>query len=193
VPDNTCRLFIALSIPESIKDSILSAQSELRAALPGKAIGWTKREQFHVTLKFMGRVEVLRIEDLVRALQGACDGFGGLRLRAGGIGMFPNTSRPRVVWAKVLDGQARLPALHRLVENASSPFTDEEADRAFTGHVTIGRCKAIARSGIVTLAALASGMERRSFGDWTADGIEVVRSELAPGGSRHTTLAVVRL
>jgi len=40
---------------------------------------------------------------------------------------------------------------------------------------------------------MAVEMEHRLFGDWQADAVEIVRSELGPGGSRHTVLAALSL
>jgi 2'-5' RNA ligase len=43
------------------------------------------------------------------------------------------------------------------------------------------------------LAAHAQTVKDRTFGEWTAHEIEIIRSELSPGGARHTTLAAIRL
>jgi len=43
------------------------------------------------------------------------------------------------------------------------------------------------------LAAVTRGIEPRVFGEGSADTIEIIRSELASGGSRYTTLAAVPL
>ena len=186
-------MFVAVPLPEPVKDSIERAQRELRSALPETSVRWTKRDQFHVTLRFLGDVESLQVDDLIRSVRGACGGLGALELRAAGIGMFPNPHRPRVVWAHVDDRQERLASLQRAVEHASAAFTSEKPERTFTGHVTLGRCRTIGRGEAAKLLTLATSMERRLFGEWTADSIEIVRSELGPGGSRHTTLAVVPL
>ncbi len=36
-------------------------------------------------------------------------------------------------------------------------------------------------------------MENRLFGEWTAREIELIRSELLPGGARYTSLAACQL
>lgn len=187
------RLFIAVRPSERVKDDILKAQAELRTAVPEGAVTWTRREQLHVTLKFLGNVDAGRIDDLIRAAEHACDAFSPLALAAAGIGMFPNARRPRVIWTSVLERRDRLSALQQAVERAAGPFTREPAERRFTGHVTLGRCKAIDRRGAAALGALAQGMENRSFGEWIADSIEIVRSEPGSGGSRYTTLAAAGL
>jgi 2'-5' RNA ligase len=193
VRPETHRIFIAVPIPEPVKDALERVQAELRRALAPRSVRWSRRDQLHVTLRFLGNVESQQVDELIRSVRHACEAFGVLQLRAFRIGMFPSPNRPRVLWTGVADQGHRLAALQRRVEEASAAFTHEKPEPAFVGHVTLGRCKAITRRDASTLGALAVSMERRSFGDWAADRVEIIRSELGAGGSRHTTLAAAIL
>ena len=97
----------------------------------------------------------------MNSVRGACEGFEVLQLRAEQIGCCPNLSHPRVVWARVHDGQERLPLLQRAVETATAGFTSERPEGTFTGHVTLGRCQAINRRQAELLAKLASACVNR--------------------------------
>ena len=141
----TYRVFIAISLPEHVKDEIERAREQLRSALPGKCVRWARREQFHLTLKFLGNVESRRLEALTASIRSACAGFGVLQLRAGQIGFFPDAHHPRVVWTRVRDGRGWLPSLQRAVETAAAGFTSEAPEPAFTVHVTLGRFRMIKR------------------------------------------------
>jgi 2'-5' RNA ligase len=187
------RLFVAVALPEGVKDRIQDAQAELRRVLPGSNVRWSRREQFHLTLRFLGDVEAGRVEALGEALRGACRGFPPLRLRAEGIGCFPDVRRPRVLWAGVLDETQQLGRLQAAVEHASHEFTTEEKEEHFTGHVTLARIKGINRNEAESLAQAAAGVKNRPFGEWTAYKIELVRSELLPQGARHTSVAEMAL
>jgi 2'-5' RNA ligase len=187
------RLFIAISLPEVIKDEIETAQGELRRALPGDDLRWTKREQFHLTLKFLGNVSVNRTEALIRSVQEACENHPAMRLCAGRIGFFPHLRSPRVIWAWVHDREDLLPKLQSAIELAVRDFTTGAAEEKFTGHVTLGRAKNIGRPQAEILAKLAGGMSERFFGEWTASKIEIIRSQLSSDGARYATLAVVAL
>jgi len=186
-------VFIAISPPDEVKDELEKAQAAWRVALPQEGVRWTKRGQFHLTLTFLGDVESSRLEALVSSVRRACGGFGVLQLRVGRIGFFPDRRHPRVIWAEVLDVPQRLPLLQRTVEAATARFTSQERERTFTGHVTLGRCKGIARPEVKTLTALTTEIAPRGFGEWSADNIEIIRSELASDGSRYRILAVVPL
>jgi RNA 2',3'-cyclic 3'-phosphodiesterase len=189
---NAFRLFVALPLPEAVRRSILAAQGELRAAVPEGSVRWTKPDQLHVTLRFLGDVDAERVDELIASVQGACGHGGTIELQAGGLGVFPNRHRPRVLWTGIADRSGRLAALQRAVEAASAAFTTEKPEPAFTAHVTLGRCKTLNRKEIARLRTLMDE-KPRSFGRWTADSVQIFRSELGPGGSRHSLLAAVPL
>jgi RNA 2',3'-cyclic 3'-phosphodiesterase len=187
------RVFVAIVLPETVKDAIEDVQGELRSALPAASMRWTRREQFHLTLRFLGAVDVSQIERLNESVREACSGVGELQLTAAGLGVFPGVRRPRVVWAGIDDRGGRLAILQREIETATHAFTAEPPEDRFTGHVTLARCREINRGESATLAGLVGRMASRSFGSWTASEVDVIRSETLPSGSRYTTLARVRL
>jgi len=187
------RLFIAVTIPEVVKAKIEEAQAALRQALSERAARWTRREQFHLTLRFLGGVEAARVEALGEAIRSACRGFGALQLRAERVGFFPDLRFPRVVWVGVRDPAEQLPRLQAAVEVATQDYTTEAKEERFTGHVTLARIKGITRPEAEALGQAAAGLTERHFGQWTAHQVELMRSELLPQGARHSTLASIAL
>lgn len=189
----TWRLFIAIRLPDGVKDELEKVQRELRHGLPQKAVRWTTRERFHLTLKFLGNVDAEKIPGLIDALREVCVSCPPLNLRAERIGFFPDIRFPRVIWAWVHDDKELLPKLQALIEAAVVGFTAEKAEEKFTGHVTLGRAKGIKRPEAEILGKLALGMVDHLFGEWTAENIELIRSELSSAGSRYTTLSEIPL
>lgn len=187
------RLFIALPIPEPVKAEIERVQSDLRRALPRRCARWTKCEQFHLTLKFLGNIETRRVPELADAVSAACRAFPALKMRAERIGCFPDLRFPRVVWVWVHDAAEQLPVLQKAIEQAVAEFTESKAEKNFTGHVTIGRTHAIKRRQAEVLARLAHSLTERYFGEWTADKVELLRSDLSSTGAVHSVLAVFPL
>src|SRR5580765_747433 len=157
------RLFIAIALPEPVRHAIEKAQDGLRAALPERSIRWTRSDQFHLTLRFLGGVEAQRLEPLSDAVRRACAGAGVLQLRAARMGMFPGPRRPRVVWTGVDDTDGRLAELQRSIEAVTNGLKDEPPQAKFTGHVTLARC------------------------------VDIIRSHPEPQGSIYTTLATIEL
>jgi 2'-5' RNA ligase len=187
------RLFVALSVPEEVKTEVRKAQAELRRSIGQAKVTWTRREQFHLTLKFLGNVQAERVGELVEAIRAACSGFAPLRLRAEGVGCFPDLRSPRVVWLGVREAQEALPPLQRAIQTASANFTSQEREERFSGHLTLGRIKGIGRPEAESLARQAKAMAEKLFGQWTADGVQIMRSELSPQGATHTVLATIAL
>jgi 2'-5' RNA ligase len=187
------RLFVAVTVPEGVKRKLEETQAELRRAAPERGVRWARREQFHLTLRFLGDVEAARVEGLAEAIRGACRGFGAVHLQAERVGFFPDARYPRVVWVGVQDQAEQLPRLQAVVERATEAFTTEKKDERFTGHLTLARIKGIRREEAEVLGQAAAGMADRRFGQWTAYQIELLRSELLPEGAQHTTVATIAL
>jgi 2'-5' RNA ligase len=187
------RLFIAVAIPEGVRAKMAEAQAELRRALPERTVRWTRSQQFHLTLRFLGNVAVARVEALTEATRAACRGFGALHLCAWQVGFFPDLRYPRVVWVGVQDQAQQLPRLQQAVETATEAFTTEQKEERFAGHVTLARIKSIKRHEADALGQAATGVADRLFGRWTAYQIELVRSEILPQGAQYTTLASIAL
>jgi RNA 2',3'-cyclic 3'-phosphodiesterase len=187
--NETMRLFVALTVPEAVKEAIVKAQAELRRAAPEGQVRWSRRDQLHVTLRFLGDVEPGRVGALTEALQACGHEFAPLHLRAEGLGFFPDARRPRVVWVGAQDAKDQLRELQRAVQAATAPFTAEKPEERFAGHVTLGRIKGLRRPDAEALAAAVTRAAQRQFGQWVANEIEIIRSELSPQGAQYTTLA----
>ena len=187
------RLFIAIPIPELVRDEILRVQLEMQPLAPRGTVRWTRPDQFHLTLRFLGDVPVAGLEKLKESVNAVCRSVRPLQLCAGGVGFFPNPHSPRVVWVGIDDQAGLLVELQKRIEAAVRPFTAEPGEKNFSGHVTLGRLKNLKPPDARKLAAHAQTVQDRTFGEWTADEIEIIRSELSPAGACHTSLATFRL
>src|SRR6266568_1048393 len=187
------RLFVALMIPEEVKTEMERVQVELGRGLAAGRVRWARRGQFHLTLRFLGNVEAQRVGQLIEAVRGACQGFPALLLRAQGVDFFPDLRFPRVIWIGVRDEQDGLERLQLTVQNSARDFTTQEPEERFTGHVTLGRVKGIKREETKTVTKLAATLASRSFGQWTADKLQIMRSELSSEAAHHTVLATLLL
>ena len=187
------RLFLALTVPEDVKSAIERAQKELRSAVSEGLVRWTRREQFHLTLRFLGNVAAERLRALQDSTRKACAGFGPFQARAQHLGFFPERGLPRVVWVGIQDREARLLELQRLLQDTMIEFSAEAPEKTFTGHVTLGRIKKIRRPQAEALTSAVASLRERVFGEWTVSTVELMRSELSSAGALHTTLATLPL
>ena len=187
------RLFVAIPIPEPVRDEIIRVQQELQPLVSRDVARWARSDQFHLTLRFLGDVPADGVEDLKKSAGAVCRNARPLSLRAEGVGFFPNPRSPRVIWVGINDRAGRLVDLQQQVETAVGPFSPEPGEKNFTGHATLGRLKNPRPADIRDLASRAQSLEKRLFGEWTAHEIEIIRSELSPAGAHYTSLAAFRL
>jgi len=185
------RLFVAIPMPEAVRNEVIRVQQEMQRLVLRDAVRWTKPEQFHLTLRFLGDFPVERVAALQEAINAVCTDVPALHLRAQGAGFFPNARSPRVIWVGVNDNEGRLVDLQKKMEGAVQPFTQEPGTGKFAGHVTLGRVKFLKQPEIEKLAAHAQAVSDRLFGEWTANEIEIIRSRLLPAGAVHSVLKAI--
>jgi 2'-5' RNA ligase len=187
------RLFVALPIPVSVKSAFAEVHERLRRSVASGGVRWTTTEQWHITLKFLGWTTAASIPPLRAALVGTVAGASAICLRVRAIGFFPERGVPRVIWAGVEDGSHRLEELYHAVQEASAPFTSEKLETGFASHITLGRAKSVSRSSAEALRKIARGFTEVTFGEWAADAIEVMRSELSSNGAKYSCVARIPL
>jgi len=192
LPDSL-RLFVAIRLPDEVREQVRKAQRELQRDLRASQVRWTMAEQWHLTLKFLGDVPASHLEPLVRALQDQTRGFGPLTLQAGQLGAFPGPQSPRVLWIGVADADGRLPQLHLAVEAAVRSLSAEPAEADFRGHITLGRVKRWSRTDDAALRAATTAAGSQRCGKWIAEAAELIRSELQSAGAKYTGLATIPL
>src|SRR5580704_16554134 len=108
------RLFVALEIPDDVRAALREFVQPLRAKWP--RVRWSRPEGQHVTLKFLGEVGEERLEAIVSVLA-PLRSSGPVTMNFRGIGFFPQSRRPRVLWAGV-EGSENLQPLAAEVEGA---------------------------------------------------------------------------
>jgi RNA 2',3'-cyclic 3'-phosphodiesterase len=180
------RLFAALDIPEDVRATLGALIAKLHGVC--KNARWVRVEGLHVTLKFIGEVSADRSRDIKKALA-AVQFPAPIPLRFGGIGFFPNSHHPRVIWAGVNAGRG-LTALASRVEEALDPLGIAREDHAFSPHLTLARFDSPNKLGDLHSAIAAIGADGPpEFGTTIAKQFHLYQSVLKPGGSEYTRLA----
>jgi len=187
------RAFVAIQLPPETRAALRSIQSELKQVLPRHSTAWTRPENLHLTLRFLGDVEASRLPDLQRRLRETLTAFGPVELTCERLGCFPDLRFPRVVWACVHDARERSVELHGRVNEAVAGFAERPPEARYVGHITLARPKQIQRADAEKLASFVNGTAACEFGKWTCREVELIRSELSNSGSRYTTLDVFSL
>lgn len=147
----------------------------------------------HLTLRFLGNVVSSQIPELSAKLKTSLTGFGELHLVCERLGCFPDLRYPRVIWSWVHDEAGQLTKLFHQIDEAVSPFAEQPAEKVFTGHITLARPKQIKRPDAERLARFVEGAVKRQFGNWTAESVSLIQSQLGQTGATHTELSSAAL
>lgn len=183
------RLFIAIELPDSIKQGIAKVQEGLRAA--GASAGWTRPEGIHLTLKFLGEVPEETVSAIMTALAGTAQGSGKLDLEVAGAGAFPNIKAPRVLWIGVIGDIKRLAVLQAGIEDAMERLGFAREARKFSPHLTLGRVKFPKLRDNWQLKIDA--IREVKLGAFEAGHVSLMKSELKREGAVYTEIGKVEL
>ena len=184
------RAFIAIEMPNEIRDAIGAISRQLRRA--GADARWVKPGNIHLTLRFLGNdVPRETVEAIGDALHNRLRVVEQFTITIQGLGAFPNTTRPRVVWLGVEPHDGPILELHEAAENAVAEAGWTREDRPFAAHLTLGRVRS--QSSTAKLQRLlAEGLDR-PVGSVVVDKVSLIRSNLTASGPVYETLRTVTL
>jgi len=138
------RLFISINLNSETKDKLFSVQNELKQYISAKypySVKWENKNNFHLTLFFLGEFETDRLNSLIKLLSGVkSENKDGIILRSSGINAFPSLRSPRVLFVNIDDGKKVIENLYNKISKKLSEF-DFIADKKFHAHITLGRIK----------------------------------------------------
>lgn len=130
------RLFWAITLPEQVRERLDRLRQRWSPLLP--AAKWVERENFHLTVKFLGEVEASLVSTLREAVARRVTGLAPFTLEVGGWGTFGRP--PRVLWVGVRGDLEALAGLWRAVEEAMAGFGFAVESR-YAAHVTLARLR----------------------------------------------------
>ena len=184
------KLFTGVNLGSALRANAAVLQQKLAAC--GANVKWVETENLHVTINFLGEVEDRDLHGICRVLASVGKAESPFRLALAGVGAFPTTRRPKVVWAGITDGADSLARIHA----ASEPRLLEmgvyrREERGYTPHLTLGRAKDEADGQLIAA-------ELPKFADWNGgdcyvEEILLFTSELRRGGPVYSVAARSRL
>ncbi|MCS6828065.1 MAG: RNA 2',3'-cyclic phosphodiesterase [Caldilinea sp.] len=197
------RTFIAIDLTPSLRQQVESTQRRLMRQLLAqkldRAVRWVAVHNLHLTLHFLGEIEEAQLSALTDRLAAATTHHLPMQLRIEGVGCFPNSNRPNVIWCGVGGDLQALARLQSDVTAAVRSVGIQGDDKPFKPHLTIGRTQRNITVGQLravgaAVAELAALPSHASAG--TPDRIDEVilyKSELTPSGPIYTRLGVFQL
>ena len=187
------RSFIAIELPDELKRELTKLEAQLKAN-DTPFVKWVDPSGIHLTLKFLGNVNLKQIEEIVRAMEKAVVGISPFRLEVKDLGVFPGPARVRVVWVGLGDDLDTLTRLQERIEANVSPLGFPPEGRPFSPHLTLARVREEAtpqeRESLGQLITVTKAALSFSF---TVTSLSLMRSILSREGALYSQLASIPL
>ena len=192
------RIFLAINLPKHIREKLY----KLQAKWPDLPAKWTREDNLHITLVFLGFVRDEELREICRKTEEIAQNYSGFEITFNKVSYGPvNDRQPRMVWA-IGEKKPELSELQKDLENAlferpkpaNSNLEKYIKDKkllapvkfAFSPHITL------ARINLIPFKSL--GREARPEIDeeidlsCEAESIDMMESELKRGGPVYTIL-----
>jgi RNA 2',3'-cyclic 3'-phosphodiesterase len=182
------RLFLAIDLDDVARAAAEATTRDLQRRLEegriGSRIAWVRRENLHVTLRFLGEMDAEGVERLRQALAVPFVG-SPFETALGPVGVFPAGGPPQVMWIGLEDGAADLRALHAEVESRLVPIGFPPASRIYHPHVTIARIKNTQSREARRIRDILGTIEL-ARAPFSVNAVRLYQSRLSPMGSVYT-------
>ena len=167
------RLFIAVDLPEIIKENLAS----MSFGIPGAK--WVPPDQLHLTVRFIGEVDGGLFRDIKNILDEV--NLAPFSLQLKGVGYFPPRGAPRVLWVG-LEKSDPLQLLRKKLDSALLRVRVEPEGRKFSPHITLARLK---NSPIQKIANFLAGNGLFHQEPFQVEDFKLYSSILSPKGAFH--------
>ncbi len=174
----TKRLFIALNLPQNIKNEISDLINKLAKQNKTALIKWVKPNGMHLTLHFLGYVDADLEEQIKLAMQSFQGKFGQLQFKLSKINAFPNLTCPRVIFLECR--QIHSKSVFKLREVLGEKLIQlgiKVDKRPWKPHLTLGRVRERCNVKIEKCTIAPSEFIVNTF--------ELMESVLMPAGAEY--------
>lgn len=183
------RSFLAIELPKTILKKIEEVQRDLKSTHGD--VRWVNSEKIHLTLKFFGNIEELRIDPIFKTIEEVIRNTPPFSLKVRGVGAFPHLKNPRVIWMGLVDGRETLISFQKQIDTLLKDIGFQPEDRPFHPHLTLGRMKS--SRGKEELVGRMEKFKEEEFGTFQVERVVLFKSDLKPTGPIYTPLKEMKL
>ena len=138
------RLFVGIEFPSAVLDKLAGYQAALRKS--GASGRFKRRDNFHLTLKFLGEIPAEKIAELTDQLTASTATFRPFSLKLGQLGRFGQGEVTRVLWLDVAGETGQLKSLQANVEKELAQLGFKSDRRPWQPHITLAQDVRLAAS-----------------------------------------------
>lgn len=189
------RLFIGIDLPPGIRSTVATVSErcrrDIQRAAPRAVVRWVPPDNLHITLWFLGEVGDAAAGSLSAVLNEPFE-VGAFRVALRGLGVYPATGSPRVIWMGIADGRDALIRVYGELSRRLPRVGFEPERRAYAPHLTLARVKDLRRPDTGPVRAALSRRDG-AFGEFDVPAVTLFRSHLSSSGSQYESLLRVPL
>ena len=183
------KIFIAINPNQEIKKRLFKYQSNF-SDLP---VRWTKRENLHITLSFLGKTKDELIPSIISSTEEVCLERSPFSLEFDKICYGPTEQNPRMIWIKGKKSKEIGELRSDLEKGLSSMPRQETSDfrSGFSPHITLGRLR---RNDFKEIKPEERPIINKDISvKFEVNSICIIESLLGPTGAQHTILQSINL
>ncbi len=174
------RLFVALKIPEDIRETIIKIRND---AVPNpQKHKWEDKNKIHLTLKFIGEVKDELIQPIVKRIL-FIEEYKKINCKLSKFGFFYRNGKPSILWLGLNINSEIYNLVEKLNKELES-FSIPIEYKRFKPHLTIKRLKGNEDKEFVNNFENVNVPEI----NFTANEVSLIKSELLPAGSEYKEL-----
>ncbi len=180
------RIFLAINLSDKIKNRLMRIQEEW----PDLPVRWTKKENLHITLIFIGSVNNEEMIDVCNLSKNIASQESCFEIKLNKICFGPLSKNPRMIWAMGENNKG----LSCLKNNLEMELFDSNKDvqvdnRVFRPHITLARIKHKEWNKMAKLPDIEKDISLT----FLVDSVQVMKSYLSKKGPEYTVLESILL
>ena len=138
-PDKIVRLFFGFELPWAVRQRATGLRTLV--VDPKKVVRWVKSVNLHLTVRFLGSTPEGMVPEIVASLGSHCGDIGPIKITIEGTGVFPQPTRPRVLWLGVEGEVESLQRVESVIHQAVEPLGFPREEREYIPHITLGKVR----------------------------------------------------
>ncbi|PIE43791.1 MAG: RNA 2',3'-cyclic phosphodiesterase [Gammaproteobacteria bacterium] len=177
------RCFIGIPVPSELANRLKKQVKDWRDSNEFPDYKWVKKQDYHLTLHFIGELRPAKVQKLIEKLKSAPIGKPGKSIKCKSVIGFPTKEK-----AKFLAAECELTKELQLIHSQTGQILQELGlpveNKPFRPHISLGRLKPKHQSPVIEEIA-------RLNGEYEFSDIAVFRSMLTPEGSHYEVMAKI--
>jgi 2'-5' RNA ligase len=175
------RAFIAIELPQDIKDRISRLQDRLKKS--GSDVKWVSPSNIHLTLKFLGEIDDKTRDGVCACLVEIAANTTLFTIKLGGLAAFPRMQSPRIIWIELSQGHDQTKSIVDQLENNLEKYGIDRETKPFSSHITIGRVRSAKnKEDLIRCISESESSMTGNIGEFQAGKITLFKSTLLPHG-----------